>query len=349
MHKFLHSLKTGLFIASFLFLWGCSQPQDYIKLQGPIFGTQFHITYKDPSTGVSKDVIYSDIQTRLHQLDLIFSTYKSSSEISRFNKLTVANRVTSAEYPSLVVSPEFIEVLELARAIYADSNQAFNPAIGPLVELWGFGSKLSLDNFESTPDRAEITKGLTFIDFQAVKNDGLRVYKNHQVSIDFSAIAKGYAVDQIVLLLKSFNIEHFMVEIGGELVTSGVNNNGTNWKIGIEKPDALAGITADVLSLQSSALATSGDYRNYFDIDGVRYSHTIDPRTGYPVTHNLASVTVLADTSAQADAWATAFMVLGAEEGVKLAKQKGLSCLFIIREGKTYRAVTTAEFNTFTQ
>lgn len=350
---FFSSLKASLIIVSLLFLWACAESPSYIKLQGAIFGTTFHITYKDPSTGVSKDIILADVQARLSELDLIFSTYKQESEISRFNRLAVINTVEVSHVQqsenALLVSNDFIQVLDLSRHIYQSSNHAFNPAIGPLVELWGFGPKVTIKNFTSIPDKAAIRQALRLIDFNAVQNQGQLVYKSSAVKIDFSAVAKGYAVDQIAQLLQDFNIEHFMVEIGGELVTAGDNASATAWKIGVEKPDALVGTVSDVLALHTAALATSGDYRNFFELDGRRYSHTIDPRTGYPVAHHLASVTVITDSSAAADAWATALMVLGEEEGLALAEKFKLSSLFIIRQADEYTAIQVANFSQYMQ
>lgn len=352
--KFLStSFKASLVIVSLLLLLGCTQSPGYIQIQGAIFGTTFHISYKDPSTGVDKATVLSDVESRLSELDLIFSTYKANSELSRFNRLdampVIGEKKVFSALNSLSVSHEFIDVLNLSRQVYTQSNHSFNPAIGPLVELWGFGPKVSLSNFEATPKQENIDKALAQIDFTAVKNIDQLLYKTSAVRVDFSAIAKGYAVDQIALLLKTLNIEHFMVEIGGELVTFGDNASGETWKIGIEKPDAITGAVSDVLHLHSAALATSGDYRNFFDIDGQRYSHTINPRTGYPVKHKLASVTVITDSSALSDAWATAFMVLGEKESLVLANQYKINSLFIVRQGTTFSVVKTNEFKQYMQ
>ena len=358
------SYKARLILVSLLFLWGCSQSEQYLKIQGSIFGTNYHITYRDPSTGVNKAIIEGEVTQRLNTLDYIFSTYKKDSELSQFNQLPETafqpkSPVIKGDHladhrsnntnisSSIMVSSEFIEVLSLSQKIYQQSNQAFNPAIGPLVNLWGFGPKLSTDNFKSQPSSDLIQQALTAIDFSSVKNHERQLYKTSNVYIDFSAVAKGYAVDQLAALLKSHNIEHFMIEIGGELVTSGVNPKGNAWRIGVEKPTGLVGEISDVLNLHNAAVATSGDYRNYFDIDGQRYSHTIDPRTGYPVNHALASVTVIAESSASADAWATAFMVLGEKDGVQLAEQYNISSLFIYRDRDKYTAKQVAGFSQY--
>ena len=154
-------------------------------------------------------------------------------------------------------------------------------------------------------------------------------------------------MDQIAVLLNDFHIQHYMIEIGGELVTLGNNTSGKAWRIGVETPDALSTQVSGVLDLHDAALATSGDYRNFFEVNGKRYSHTIDPRTGYPVTHGLASVTVIGESSAIADAWATAFMVLGEKDGLALAKQHKISSLFIFRENNAFKMAVAANFEQY--
>jgi len=328
-----------------LFLSACGDDgiAKYHKIEGQIFGTNYHITYQDPSTGVNKSILESDIAQRLKGLDWVFSTYKDKSELSLFNQAKVGQAVT--------VSDDFIQVFDLATEIYSASDKAFDPSIGPLVNLWGFGPKLSLENFQQKPEDSALEAAKAQLNFAKILRNEIPVdqpqdasvqsleakmayslTKQAPVVLDFSAIAKGYAVDAIVDLLDQHFVQNMMVEIGGELATRGVNARGKPWTIGVEAPQKMQGQAFSVLRLQHAHVATSGDYRNYFEIEGKRYSHTIDPRTAMPIDHKLASVTVIADSVAAADAWATAIMVLGEEAGFQLAQNQQLAVLLIYRD-----------------
>jgi thiamine biosynthesis lipoprotein len=185
------------------------------------------------------------------------------------------------------------------------------------------------------------------MNFSSIEQQGNRLTKTKAVQLDFSAVAKGYGVDALAKLLRDKAVSNYMVEVGGELATLGHNSRGHKWKIGIEKPEALAGVSISVLRLNKAHVATSGDYRNYFEIDGRRYSHTIDPRTAKPINHKLSSVTVVADSVAEADAWATALSVLGEVEGLALAKQLNLAALFIYKQGDDFSITVLPEMQQY--
>ena len=303
----------------FLFLLSaCSdEPLESFKLSGTTMGTSYHITVVGQASDASQ--LSQRIDFRLALLNQQMSTYIEKSELSRFNQLP------PGEWQA--VSPELFQVLLLSTEISWLTNGSFDITVGPLVDLWGFGPQHT-DNIPSTE---AIKSQLASIGFQHLEFNlqGSRISKSKPVRLDLSAIAKGYGVDIIAKLLRSEGHQNFMVEIGGELYLSGLSPRNTPWRIAIEQPNSDSISVHRAINISNKAVATSGDYHNYVERDGVRYSHTIDPTTGRPVTHSLASVTVIDDDVATADALATAITVMGAEAGMALAKQQNLAIYLI--------------------
>jgi thiamine biosynthesis lipoprotein len=256
--------------------------------------------------------IKEEIEKALKNVNQQMSTYISDSEISRFNTLKDTNEFQ--------VSRDLFTVLKEAIYIHNISDGAFDITVNPLVALWGFGNKTSQlkppQNNEVTKALKKIgTKYLTLVDSIHIKKEIL------DLEIDLSAIAKGYGVDVIARRLENFQIQNYLVEIGGEIYTKGINLREKKWGIGIDRPryQIMSGRELqDTIYVSNVAVATSGDYRNFFEFEGKIYSHTINPKTGRPVTHNLASVTIIAPSCMRADALATAVMVMGTEKGLKL-------------------------------
>jgi len=238
------------------------------------------------------------------------STYRDDSEISRFN--------ASAPGAWFTVSHSFYNVLSTALVVGRNSEGAYDVTVAPLVDLWGFGPGPAID---TPPSEAAIARLMERVGQDNLRLDGenLWVKKLTALSLDFSSLAKGYAVDVIANWLAQRGIDRFLVEVGGEMRMSGMSGRGDPWRIAIEQPDSSGRSVAAAVSLTDVAVATSGDYRNYFEVDGRRYSHSIDPRTGHPVAHDLVSVTVVHPSAMLADAWATALTVLGAEQGMAVA------------------------------
>jgi len=241
------------------------------------------------------------------------------------------------------------EVLKTAQNISEISQGAFDISIAPLVNLWGFGP----DEITYTvPEASKIKQQLNQIGYQhlLLSDEADKIKKMiPSLILDLSALAKGYAVDQVALLLEKSNISSYLVEIGGEIRLKGKNINEQLWRIAIEKPVSDNRVIQKVLPISDIAMATSGDYRNYFEKNGIRFSHTIDPRTGYPVTHKLASVTILSENTMEADALATAIMVLGPDDGYQLAEKKQIAALFLIKKGAGYEEKSTSEFINYTR
>jgi thiamine biosynthesis lipoprotein len=255
------------------------------------------------------------------------STYLPDSEISRFN-------ATQGTREKLAVSDDFLQVMLAARDIYEKTGGAWDGTIKALVNLWGFGNTRQTHHI---PDEAEINEQLRWIGFQYIDifPEGYLQKKKSTITLDLASIAKGYAVDQVSDMLRTSGMENFLVEIGGEVFASGFRKDGQPWRVGINQPSATAS-TADVyqvVPLHNRAMATSGDYRNYFEAAGKRFSHIIDPRTGYPVNNSVVSVSIVADTCMFADGLATAIMVMGLEHGMALIDSlKGIEGFVIVRK-----------------
>lgn len=318
-----------------LLLTGCGRDEHALEFlhQGRTMGTGFHVTVilEEGQTPPQPEVI----DRELERINSLMSTYRKDSEINRFNRAPVG--------ASLPVSADFCELLKLSQQVYQLSRGAFNPAVGPLVDLWGFGPA---DTHDQIPTAKEIARLLGEMDFNALHAGCYQgqIVKTVPLHLDFSAVAKGYAADRVGQLLAERGYRNYLVEVGGELALAGHNASGSAWRIAIEKPALLQGGVQQVISLSDVGVATSGDYRNYFEKDGKRYSHTIDPRTGRPIEHNLASITVVASTAAEADALATALMVLGAEQSLALVEQRNIAAYFLVKQGDKFVAKASGRF-----
>ena len=267
--------------------------------QGKIFGTLYTVTYEHNAD------LQPQIVTAMQAVD---------NSLSPFNKQSIITHVNNND--SVFVDELFTEVFSTAKHIYNETYGAFDPTVAPLVNAWGFGFKKGTDISPATIDSL-----CMLVDFARINlHEGYITKADPRIMLDFSAIAKGYGSDRVARVLDSCGIKNYMVEIGGEVVVKGHNKNGNPWGIGITKPmDDSLSVNQElqtVLRLTDCAIATSGNYRNFYYKDGVKYAHTIDPRTGYPVQHSLLSATVIADNCMRADALATAFMVLGADSAM---------------------------------
>ena len=306
-------------LVSFLLLSGCDHAPEIVKISGSKFGTSYHITIVADQPAPAD--LAERIDAALDVVDHSMSTYKSESELSLFNRLPVAETVAA--------SPELWTVLQTSRQVWQQSAGAFDPTVGPLVDLWGFGPQMTNDRI---PEDHEIAQALANMGYQhlILNTDKQTISKALPLRLDLSAVAKGYAVDQVADLLEMLALPDYLVEVGGEMRVSGRNPKGQPWRIAIETPDAM-GQVDNIIALESAAVATSGDYRNYFEKDGKRYSHSIDPRTGRPIEHRLASVTVVADRCTDADAWATAFLVMGDEAALEIANQQSIAVYMLVK------------------
>ncbi len=271
------------------------------------------------------DSLRRAVESQLENVNLKMSTYLPASELSRFNEFRRTD-------PS-PVSQETLDVFLEARRISAATRGAFDITVGPLVRVWGFGPG---ERPPEAPTSTALQQLRARIGWDKIEIDeaSSTIRKSEpEVECDLSAIAKGYAVDRVSEAVRALGYPKHMVEVGGEVRTSGRNAAGQPWRIGIERPDDAGRAPYRTLPLEGLSMATSGDYRNYYEKDGQRFSHTIDPRTGSPVSHRLASVSVVHQRCVAADGWATALMVLGETDGYQLAVEQGLAALFLVRNG----------------
>ena len=329
-----------LYLLIFLLsLTACSQQEKDIKILGTTMGTSFSVQFTDLPKGQSKEALRELIEQRLDKINALMSTYDEHSQLSEFNH--------SRDTGWHGVDKELAELVSLSLSVSEQSNGAFDITVGPLVNMWGFGP---MKTEFAPPSETEINIARRSIGYRhlQVRLEPPAIKKNIvDLYVDLSAVAKGYAVDEIATILDEHNIEHYMVEIGGEVKGKGIARHGDYWRIGVETPEFQRGNIEEVISLNNIAVATSGDYRNFVEHNGQHYSHTIDPRTGSPTSHNLGSVTVLNESAALADAWATAFMVMGANETFTLSTQLNMPILLITRENHQYKSTFNAAMKPF--
>ena len=321
--KLLLAVLTIIAIVGFSYLKKSNsdeRPSSYIYIhnEGTTFGTIYHVKYL-----YNKD-LKTEIEAELHRVDASLSMFNPQSTISLINK-----------GESNTADSMLAEVLQLSFAVNRATDGAFDPTVAPLVNAWGFGFKKG-----QLPNSTQVDSLLNLVGLSSIHFQDGKVAKDNPLSIlDMSAIAKGYGDDPIAQLLRGYSIKNFMVEIGGEVIAEGINEKGASWRIGINKPNedstSLNTELQDIVSLSGHAIATSGNYRNFYVKDGKKIAHTINPKTGYPAQQDILSSTVVAPTCAEADAFATAFMVMGMEKAKQvLQEQSQLDAYFIYSNEK---------------
>lgn len=322
-----HPVRAAFAVFAAFLLAACGGPRGgdeslTAKFSGGTMGTEYHVTVAGLTAPEQAEAAQKAVEAALESVNAKMSTYLPDSELSRFNR-----HDSTEPFP---VSPETAEVFRIALEVAALSGGAFDPTVGPLVNAWGFGP----DNPAAPPSEAETAALQGRVGWQKVSvgADNTLCKTRGDVYCDLSAVAKGYAVDRAAAALEALGLTRHMVEVGGEVRARGTNPGGRPWRIGVERPRPDGRAVQEVVALRDAALATSGDYRNFHEVDGVRVSHTMDPRAGRPVTHSLASASVLHEYCAWADAFATALMVLGPEEGLAFAEKNGLAVSLMIRE-----------------
>ncbi len=331
--------RRSFLVMPLAFAAACKKGWSVLELAGLTMGTGYKIVAIDHSQAVDQAALQADVDAALARVTAQMSNWDDASEISRFNAASAGD--------SLTVSAEFYHVMQAAADVNAASDGRFDVTAGALFDLWGFGTK---HNTGSMPTDAQIADALGCCgqEQSIALHNGALGKLNDGAQIYLSSIAKGFGVDLVAKTLAAHGITDYMVEIGGDLVTAGKNPEGQPWQIGIETPQSFDRGVMQVVGLSNMGMATSGDYRNFFEVDGQRYSHMIDPTTGRPVTHNTASVTVLTDNAMLADAWATALLVLGRDRGLALANERGLAALFIERSADASKGLVPTASDKFT-
>ncbi|OHY73095.1 FAD:protein FMN transferase [Marinobacter sp. AC-23] len=323
-------------------LAGCSfQPDEEVwEISGPVFGTSYHISVVLPEDRQRLEALAQGIDDALEEVDASMSTWREDSELSKLNRLKDQSDWTP-------VSESLFEVLARSDEISRLTDGAFDVTIGPVVNLWGFGPDARPEHVPSDEDLARALASTGFKNLSLQTNPPA-VKASKTQYIDLSAIAKGYGVDVVARYLDSEGVKAYLVEIGGEVRTQGKKPNGGVWRLAIEQPaEGGEQKVSRIITLPSRAMATSGDYRNYYESEGRRFSHTIDPETGKPITHNLASVTVITDDSMSADALATGFTVMGYERAAELATRENIAAYFIVRTENGFETHQTPAFSSY--
>ncbi len=305
---------------------------EYATACGPIFGTIYNVKYQHPKQADLGEQILKTLQN----VDRTLSMFNPRSQLSALN-----SNLTDT------VSPEFIRLYGCAHDVWENTAHAFDITVAPLVDIWGFGKE---ERREVSDE--DIQRLLPSVGMDKIQLNGNRLTKSApNIRIDASAIAKGFAVDEVANMLRNDGCKNFIVEIGGEIVAEGVNEKGEPWHVGINTPDDDPDNTSNdvqrIVNLTNAALATSGNYRRYYEVNGKRYGHTIDPRTGYPAQTEVLSATVIASNCAKADAYATAFMVLGVDKALEICQNdSSMQCLLIVKkQGKDgYDIITSKNF-----
>ena len=316
----------------------CDGGPETVRLQGQVFGTGWSLVYQVTEGAPAASEVEAQILAAFDVVNASMNTYDPDSLISRFNALPAGE--------AMEVDWDFAYVFTEARRLTALTAGAYDVTVSPLVDLWGFGpAGPSTPPSTAMVDETRGAVGLDLLEWEPqIRN---LTKRDDRVSLEFSSIAKGYGVDLAADALDELGLLNFMLEVGGELQLRGNSPRGDAWRIAVERPGQGQGGIQAAVSVTNTGVATSGDYRNFFEQDGQRYSHLIDPRSGYPIRHDLVSVTVVHPSTALADAWATGLCVLGSEAALELAEQQGLAVYLVRREGDDFRASWTKRFETY--
>jgi thiamine biosynthesis lipoprotein len=342
------SFLFGLLVSTLLSLSSCSDSGSLnkaslssIMFSGATMGTTYHITIVQPKAEAlnakASEALQTLIDQQLVNINQLMSTYIVDSELSRFNQSPVGEW-----FP---LSAETFAVIEYSLSLSAQSKGKFDVTVSPLIDLWGFGT----DGLKEFPSNEAIAEAKAQVGWQAISLDKpkLHIKKTKALRIDLSAIAKGYGVDVVAQLLEQQDFQHYLVEIGGEIRVKGKNKDNVFWKVGVETPSFLQSGAQQIISLDNKSVATSGDYRNFFEHKGIRYSHTIDPDSGKPVIHNIASLTVVSDTAMEADALATAFMAMGEAKALAMAKVYNIPIYILLYEHDQFASSHSSSFEAY--
>ncbi len=332
------SFKIGVLgFATMMFLAACSKPAEQVHISGPTMGTGYNVKYIVQKGQPTPETLQAEIDKVLEKVNDEMSTYRPDSELSRFNQHK------SSE--PFVVSKDTATVVREALRINKLTEGAMDVTVGPIVNLWGFGPEDRPD-VVPTPEKLAERRAITGIEHLSETGDAL-IKDIPELYVDLSSIAKGRGTDEVADYLESIGIHNYMVEVGGEIRVKGKNRDGVRWRIAVEKPVVDQRSVENIIEPGDMAIATSGDYRNYFEEDGVRYSHIINPKTGTPINNKVVSVTVLDPSSMTADGLSTGLMVLGEEEGLRIANLHNIPVLYIVKTENGFEEFSSNAFKPY--
>ncbi|WP_374439544.1 FAD:protein FMN transferase [Pseudomonas panipatensis] len=313
-------------------LSGCGER--FERFTGPTMGSSYSVQYLPTERSPAPQRVQAEVESILGELDRHFSTYRDDSEVSRFNALPAGACQAMPE--------DMLALLRYGDELSVASAGAFDLTVEPLMNLWGFGPQA---RSEAVPDAASLAREQARVGYRHLHVEGNRVCKDVAAQLDFDSIVAGYAVDRVSARLAELGVRDYLVEITGELKAVGHKPDGSPWRVALEVPSGERERTVErSLELDGYGVSTSGDYRNYFEEGGQRYSHTFDARSGSPVRHKLAAVTVVDRSALHADGLSTLLMVLGPDEGYRFAEQQGLAAYFIVHQGLGFASRATARF-----
>lgn len=314
-------------------LAGCERTDTVEHISGPTMGSTYTVQYVRTAQTPSPERVRDEVETILATIDLQFSTYRSDSLITRFNRLP-AN--SCRHMPA-----DILQLIRVGERLSRDSQGAFDLTVEPLLDLWGFGPQ---SRGEQVPSQQALAAAQRRVGYQHLRIDGEQLCKNANVEVDFNSLAAGHAVDLIAARLQAMGITDYLAQATGELKAAGRKPDGSPWRIALELPRADRQIARQVLAVDGYGVSTSGDYRNYFEDNGRRYSHTFDARLGRPVTHALAAVTVVERSTLMADGFSTLLLILGPEQGWAFAVAHQIAAVFVIRADTGFVSRATPAF-----
>tara|TARA_Y100001949_G_scaffold159955_1_gene151221 strand:- start:6465 stop:7490 length:1026 start_codon:yes stop_codon:yes gene_type:complete len=330
-----HALLQPVIVAALAAaLTGCLFQDKVESFGGPTMGSTYSVKYVADDAAVSKEQLRDETEAILAKIDSQMSTYRADSDIETFNALPAG--------ACMAMPGEVLELFRAGQQLSKESAGAFDLTVEPLLDLWGFGPH---GTGERVPSADEIAAARENMGHQHIRIDGEQLCKDVAVQVDFNSIAAGYAVERVTANLEASGVRRYLVEITGELKALGLKPDGAPWRIAIEAPHDNERVAQRIVELNGYGVSTSGDYRNYFERDGKRYSHTLDPVTGAPIDHHLAAVTVVDRSTLRADGLSTVLMVLGPERGLAYATERGIAAFFVIREGQEFISKSTEAFD----
>jgi FAD:protein FMN transferase len=321
----------------FLFTSCIKQQQDLITINGNTMGTYFIVNIVNPPLNITKDRLKKEIEDVLINVNQKMSNWDKQSEISLLN--------SHKSFAPIKISDDLTSLINAANKIHKESKGFLDITLDPLIDLWGFGYN---NKIKKVPSDRNIQKTLKFVNQEKllkldVKNK-LITKLNVEVSMNLSSIAKGYGIDMIGKKLEAIGIKNFLIDIGGDILTKGLNSKNDEWIIGIENPDLKEKLIKEIVNISNKSIATSGDYKNYYIEKGIQYSHILNPKSGKPIKHSTKSVTIIHNTAMEADGWATAFLAMGSQKGLKLAEEKNIAALFIDKINNKLIKIKTTKF-----
>ena len=320
-------------LCALLMLAGCDKEDPVERIGGPTMGSTWSVQYVPLVDGPDADQVKKEVENILAGIDQHFSTYRGDSEVARFNRLP-ANSCQA-------MPADVVKLVRLGETLWRDSGGAFDLSVEPLMNLWGFGPQA---REEKVPDAGRLAEARQRVGQGHLRIEGDQLCKDIALELDFNSIAAGYGVDRIAERLHGMGIENLLVEVTGELKALGRKPDGSAWRVALELPREDRQIAEQVLSIDGLGVSTSGDYRNYFEENGQRFSHTFDARLGRPVAHSLAAVTVFDPSALVADGYSTLLLILGPEQAWEFAVAQDLAAVLVMRADSGFIARVTPAF-----